>query len=98
MLKEKRCETLKARVYADRRKQRKYITKEEVDSSTIQTISLMISLIIDVEEARNVATADVVVSMKNYIYESFDIFALWVQQQSTFCKTAKYFVFLKSIL
>ena len=82
MLKEKRCGTLKAIACADRLKQRKYITKKVIDSSTIQTISLMISLIIDVEEGRDVATVDVVVSIKNYIYTRFDIFALFEEKIS----------------
>ena len=60
MLKKKRCGTLKARACADGRKQRKYITKEEAASPTIQTTSLMLSLLIDAEEKRDVATADVV--------------------------------------
>ena len=48
------------RVCTDGRKQRKYITKEAAISTTIQMTSLMLSLLIDAEEGRDVATADVV--------------------------------------
>ena len=59
-LKEQRCCTLKVRVCTDGRKQRKYITKEAAISTTIQMTSLMLSLLIDAEEGRDVATANVV--------------------------------------
>ena len=51
---------MKVRACADGRKQRKHITKEEVASPTIQTTSLLLSLLIDAEEKREVATVDVV--------------------------------------
>ena len=48
------------RVCADGRKQRKYITKEAAISTTIQMTSLILSLLIDAEKGRDIATADVV--------------------------------------
>ena len=60
MIKEKRDGKIKAKACADGRKQRKYISKDEVSSSTIQLESLILSLIIDVHEGRDVAIADVV--------------------------------------
>ena len=47
MLKEKRNGIIKARVYANGRKQRRYISKEEISFPTIQLESLVISLLID---------------------------------------------------
>jgi hypothetical protein len=59
MVKEKRCGKIKGRACADGRKQRRYIQKEEVTSPTVQLESLMLSLLIDAHEKRDVATADV---------------------------------------
>ena len=72
MIKEKRDGRVKARACADGRKQRKYISKEEVSSPTMQLESLILSLIIDAKEGRDVATADVVgayllANMKDYV-------------------------------
>ena len=61
MVKEKRNGIIKGRACADgRKKQQRYITKEEAMSPTVQLESLMMSLIIDAKEERDVATADVV--------------------------------------
>ena len=59
MVREKRDGKIKGRACADGRKQRRYITKEEVSSPTIQLESLMITLLVDAHERRDVATADV---------------------------------------
>ena len=72
MIKEKRSGAIKARACADGRKQRRYISKEEVASPTIQLESLIMSLIIDAREGRDVAIADVVgayllANMKDYV-------------------------------
>ena len=60
MLKDRRCGTLKARAQTEGRKQRDYITKEEVDSPTIQTTSLMLSFLIHAEEKGDVAIVNVI--------------------------------------
>ena len=60
MLKDRRCGTLKARAQTEGRKQRDYITKEEVDSPTIQTTSLMLSFLIHAEEKEDVAIVNVI--------------------------------------
>ena len=60
IVKEKRCGKIKGRACADGRKQRRYISKEEASSPTIQMESLILSLLIDAKERRDVATADVV--------------------------------------
>ena len=60
MLKDRRCGTLRARAQTEERKQREYITKEEVASPTIQTTSLMLSFLIHTEEKGDVAIVDVI--------------------------------------
>ena len=60
MLKEKRDGRLKSRAVADGRKQRLYIKKEDVASPTVKLESLILSLLINTHENRDVVTADVV--------------------------------------
>ena len=72
MLKEKRNGIIKARVYANGRKQRRYISKEEISFPTIQLESLVISLLIDEKKGRDVASVDVVeayllATMEDYV-------------------------------
>jgi len=59
LIKEKRSGKLKGRTCADGRSQRSKYTKEETTSPTLSTDALMISLMIDAKERRDVATADV---------------------------------------
>ena len=59
LIKEKRSGKLKGRTCADGRSQRSKYTKEETTSPTVSTDALMISLMIDAKERRDVATADV---------------------------------------
>ena len=83
MVKEKRDKRLKGRAVADGIKQRLYIKKEDVASPTVKLESLILSLLIDAYENRDVATADVVGSyliadMKDHVIvkltgESVDI-------------------------
>jgi hypothetical protein len=60
LIKEKRSGELKGRSCADGRPQRSLYTKEETASPTIATDALMITLMVDAAERRDVATADVV--------------------------------------
>jgi hypothetical protein len=60
LIKEKRDGTIKGRSYADGRPQRALYTKEQSASPTVSTDALMISLMIDAKERRDVATTDVV--------------------------------------
>ena len=59
LIKEKRCGRLKGRTVADGRPQRTLYDKSETTSPTVATDSLMLSLMIDAQEGRDVATADV---------------------------------------
>lgn len=60
MAKEKRGGRLKGRAVVDGRKQRMFIKKEDVTSPTVKLESLVLSLLIDAKENKDVATADVV--------------------------------------
>jgi hypothetical protein len=72
MIKEKWCGKIKGCTYANGHKQRKYISKEEVASPTVQLEHLVLLLLIDEQEGRDIATADVVgvyllVDMEDYV-------------------------------
>ncbi len=73
MVKEKRCGKIKGRTVADGRPQRELYTKEETTSPTVSTDALMLSLLIDASERRDVATADVAGA---YLHADMDDFTL----------------------
>ena len=58
-MKKKRSGKLKTRACADGRKQRLYINKEDTSSPAIQLESLLLTLMVDAKEQRDVATADI---------------------------------------
>jgi hypothetical protein len=55
----KRCGKIKARGYADRRKQRETTIKEEASPPTVAIESVMLSATIDAMEERDVDTVDI---------------------------------------
>jgi hypothetical protein len=59
MITEKRCGRIKGRTVADGRPQRALYAKEDTTSPTVSTDALMLSILIDAKERRDVATADV---------------------------------------
>jgi hypothetical protein len=59
LIKEKRCGRLKGRTVADGRPQRNMYDKSKTASPTVATDSLMLSIIVDAHERRDVATADI---------------------------------------
>ena len=59
MIKQKRCGKIKGRECADGRKQRRYISKEDSTSPTVHLESLLLTIMIDAFEHRDVATADI---------------------------------------
>ena len=59
ILKEKRNGKLKGRTVADGRKQRSLYSKAETASPTVSTTALMLTIMIDAHERRDVATADI---------------------------------------
>ena len=71
-LKKKRSGKLKTRACADGRKQRLYIKKEAASSPTVQLESLLLTMMVDANEKRDVATADIsgaylLADMKDYV-------------------------------
>jgi hypothetical protein len=73
LIKEKRDGSIKGRSWADGRPQRVLYTKEQSASPTVSTDALMISLMVDAKERRDVATADVVGA---YLLADMDDFVL----------------------
>ena len=71
VIKEKRSGVLKGRSCVDGRPQRAYVSKEEAASPTTALESLLITLLIDAWEERDVATADVVGAYLNAYMEDF---------------------------
>ena len=59
LIKEKRCEKLKGRTFSDGSAQRRLYTTEETASTTISNDALLMTMLIDAWEDRDVATADV---------------------------------------
>ena len=58
-IKEKRNDTIKARVFADRGKQRKKYNNIDATSTTVSTEVVLISAVIDAYEERDVAVVDI---------------------------------------
>ena len=58
-LKQKRCGKIKGRGFADGRKQRKYLTKDDTSVPTVATEALFLTCLIDATEHRKVATVDI---------------------------------------
>jgi hypothetical protein len=58
-LKQKRCGKIKGRGCADGRKQREYLSKEDVSSPTVAIESVLLTCAIDALERRDVATVDI---------------------------------------
>ena len=73
IIKEKRDGMLKGRACADGRPQRKFVSKQDSASPTVSLEGLMLSLMIDAKEGRNVATADVVGA---YLHANMDDFVV----------------------
>ena len=59
LVKEKRNGTLKGRTVADGRKQRNLYDKSETASPTVSTDALLLTVIVDAHESRDVGTADI---------------------------------------
>ena len=71
LLKEKRNGDLKGRTVADSRKQCPLYTKAETASPTVSTIALILTIMIDAFERRDVATADVAGAYLNAKMDDF---------------------------
>jgi len=73
LIKFKRNGTVKGRACADGRKQRLYISKDEATSPAVQLESILMSLMIDAVDKRDVATCDIVGA---YLFATMDEFIL----------------------
>ena len=73
LIKEKRTGQIKGRTCANGRPQRKLFTKEQTASPTVSTDALMLSILIDVKEGRDVAVADVEGA---YLHADMDVFTV----------------------
>ena len=73
VIKEKRCGSVKGRAVADGRPQRNMYTKEQTPPPTVSTDALMLSILIDAWEHRDVAVADVEGA---YLHAELDDFTL----------------------
>ena len=86
LIKEKRCGRLKGRAVADGRPQRKLYDKSETSSPTVSTDALMLSLMIDAKEGRDVATADVAGAYLKAEMDDFVVMKLIGQDVEIFCE------------
>ena len=86
LIKEKRCGKLKGRTCADGSTQRKYFSKEKTSSPTVSTDALMLSIIIDAYEKRDVATADVVGAYLNADMPDFTVMKLTGEAVNIMCR------------
>ena len=73
LIKEKRTGKIKGRTCANGKPQRKLFSKEETTSPTISTDALMLSILIDAKERRDVAVADVEGA---YLHADMDVFTV----------------------
>ena len=89
MINEKRCGKVKARACVDGRKQRRYISKEDVASPTVQQESLILSLVIDARENRDVAIADVVGAYLLATMDDYVLVKLTGRAVNTMCDISK---------
>ena len=95
LIKEKRCGKLKGRTCADGRSQRGKYSKEQTASPTVSTDELMLSLMIDALEQRDVATADVVGAYLLAYMKDFVVLKLTRAAVNIMCKAnSKYENFL----
>ena len=86
MIKEKRCGTIKGQTVANGRPQRALYTKEEMTSPTVSTDVLLLSLLVDAHEKRDVATADVAGAYLHAKLEDFTLLKLEGDTVDIMCK------------
>jgi hypothetical protein len=87
MIKETRSGRIKGRTVGNGRPQREFYTKEETSSPTVSTDALMMSLLIDAWERRDVVTADVAGAYLHADQKSTSPFSRWRASPLTLCVT-----------
>ena len=91
LMKEKRCGTIKGRTVADGRGQCDKYVRHDVSSPTVSNEGLMMSLIIDAMEGREVATTDVPEAYLHAKMDDFTVLKLTGDMVDIFCEmNAKY--------
>ena len=86
LIKEKRDGTIKGRTVADGRPQRTLYEKSQTASPTVSTDALLLSIMIDAKEARDVATADVVGAYLKAFMDDFVIMKFTGESVDILCK------------
>ena len=86
LIKENRCGKIKGRACADGRPQRKTIPREEPTSPTVGLESLMMTLMVDANEDRDVATADIAGAFLKGNMEDFVLIKLVDEEVDIMCK------------
>ena len=89
LIKEKRDGKIKGRSVADGRKQHKIFSKEEITSPTVSTDALLMTLIIDAMEEREVGTADVPGAYLQADMEDYVILKMTGRSVDALCETDK---------
>jgi len=86
LIKEKCCGRLKGRMCADGQSQRERFAKEETTSPTMSTDALMLSIIIDAFENRDVATANIEGAYLHADMEDFVLLKMVGEVTDIMCK------------
>ncbi len=95
LIKEKRCGRLKGRTVANGRPQRNLYDKSETASPTVGTDALMVSIIVDAYERRDVATADIAGAYVKAYMKDFTIMKFTGMSVDILCQVnAKYIPFV----
>jgi hypothetical protein len=95
VIKEKRNGVLKGRTCADGSKQRNLFTKDETASPTTSADALLMSLIVDAKEDRDVATADIFGAYINADMTDFTLLRLTGKEVDIMCRVdPKYIPFV----
>ena len=85
-IREKRDGRLKGRTVADGRPQRNLYEKSETASPTVATNVLMLSIVVDAHEGRDVATADVAGAYLKATMDDFDLLKFTGESVDILCK------------
>ena len=85
MIKEKRCGKIKGRTCADGRPQRDLYDKAETSSPTASSDAILLTLIIDAFERRDVATADVAGAYLNADMDDYVLMQLVGEDVALMC-------------
>jgi hypothetical protein len=91
VIKEKRCGKIKGRTVADGRPQKGLYTKEETTLPTVSTDALMLSILIEAWERRDVATADVAGAYLKAKFEDFVVLRIEGESVDIMCRVSEHY-------